>query len=83
MAAWTLGRAEDLRACVRDDAVWLSAPERLEGPDAVAAHLSRTTPDRDCSVDQHGSHAVIRSATAGAVIEVRAGQIVFGADVSH
>jgi hypothetical protein len=83
VSAWQWDDEVMLRESIRDDAVWLSAQGRVEGAVRIAAHLRSTRPDPQCRIEQHGAHAALRSGAGAVVIEIRADQVVFGADASR
>jgi hypothetical protein len=69
-----------VRACVRDDVVWLAPGGAIEEPAAVADRLGSMSVER---VEQHGGRALLIGPGASCVLEIRAGGIVFGADLNR
>jgi uncharacterized protein (TIGR02246 family) len=78
------GDPEALRAVLAEGCVWLVPGGRLEGADAVVAHhrvawaaRAGAPPTRR---QAHGAHAVLAWGPTSAVLEVRRGVVVFGAE---
>ena len=64
--------------------MWLAPGGRHQGPEEISGYLAAAwTPGSSLEIEQHGAHAVLRAASGpSAVIELRDGTVVFGADAT-
>lgn len=81
VAAIAVGDADALAECFSEGGVCLADADRIEGRDAIAAHLAVALkgPADVTRRQQHGAHAVLGWDGGLCVLEVRSAEIVFAA----
>lgn len=71
--------ADQVKATLHDETVWIAEPGVIEGLDAIVKHLMGLTLPAHARIAAHGSHVVVRTPEWSAALEVRKDGIVFGA----